>query len=268
MSRLNNFVGFKLAHLLDLQIKDAAPHIFRRPFLYVEQNTRMMQLATFLAIGPQIYLDGLVVTNENEHARGTKPIGRIGSKQIIFSLLDSDYPDGLETKALQIMDSTVDALEIDSTLASALEVFDKTKFAFVPIVANIDNERNAEIGSSSSVVVAALAIRDILPLIAKTNITIPIKQISSPLVSVDGNTSITNALNLMIGTGIRNIGINDVSIHDDDASGSVAEDGGKSQLLRIINDRKILEFMHRNGTKGLGDVNLINHLGHDIYGSG
>ena len=47
----------------------------------------------------------------------------IGSKHIIPNLLDSDYPDWLETKASQIMDSTVGALEMDSTLSSALEVF-------------------------------------------------------------------------------------------------------------------------------------------------
>jgi hypothetical protein len=46
-------------HLLDIQIKDAAPHILRRPFLFVEPNTRMLQIATFLAIGPQIYVDGM-----------------------------------------------------------------------------------------------------------------------------------------------------------------------------------------------------------------
>jgi hypothetical protein len=74
------------------------------------------------------------------------------------------------------MDSTVGALEMDSTLSSALEVFDKTRFAFAPIVANSDNERNGEIGNSSLVVTATLTIRDILPLIAKANITIPIKK--------------------------------------------------------------------------------------------
>jgi hypothetical protein len=73
----------------------------------------------------------------------------------------------------------------------------------------------------------------------------------------------------MIRTGIRNIGINeDVSIHDDANSG-VIEDWGKSKLLRIINDRKILEFLfshngreilRKNGTAGLGDINIINHL--------
>ena len=258
-----------MKHISDIKIKDAAPHIFTRPFLFVEPNTRMLQIGTFLAIGPQIYVDGLVVISENDKGQRSRPVGRIGCKHIISKLLDSDYPDWLETKASQIMDSTLGALEMDSTLSSALEVFDKTRFAFAPIVANRDNERDGEIGSSSLVVTAALAIRDILPLIAKANITIPIKKISSPLVSVDGNTSIINALSYMIRTGIRNIGINeDVSIHDDANSG-VIKDGVKSKPVRIINDRKILEFLfshkgreilHKNGIAGLGDINIINHL--------
>jgi hypothetical protein len=74
----------------------------------------------------------------------------------------------------------------------------------------------------------------------------------------------------MIGTGIRNLGINeDVSIHDNANGHSVIEDGGKSKLLRVINDRKILEFLfshngreilRKNGTAGLRDMNIINHL--------
>jgi len=244
-------------HLSDIRIKDAAPHIFRRPFLFVESNTRMLQIGTFLAIGPQIYVDGLVVMSEKDKGQSSRPVGRIGCKHIISNLLDSDYPAWLETKASQIMDNTLVALEMNSTLSSALEVFDKTRFAFAPIVAKRDNERDGEIGSSSLVVTAAFAIRDILPLIAKANITIPIKHISSPLVSVDGNTSITDALCYMIRTGIRNIGINDYASR------------GKSKLLRIINDRKILEFLfshkgreilRENGTAGLGDINIINHL--------
>jgi hypothetical protein len=66
----------------------------------------------------------------------------------------------------------------------------------------------------------------------------------------------------MIRTGIRNIGINeDGSIHDDVSGDSVGviEDGGKSKLLRIINDRKVLEFrfshngreiLRKNGDNG------------------
>ncbi|HET7148784.1 MAG TPA: hypothetical protein VFI73_09835 [Candidatus Nitrosopolaris sp.] len=259
-------------HLLDIQIKDAAPLIFRRPFLFVEPNTRMLQIATFLAIGPQIYVDGLVVISENDKGQRSGPLGRIGSKHIISSLLDSDYPDWLETKASQIMDITLGALEMDSPVSSALEVFDKTRFAFVPILANRENERYGEIGSSSLVVTAALAIRDILPLIANANLSIPIKKISSPLVSIDGNTSITNALSYMIRTDIRNIGINEDGSIQDNASGDrvgVVKDWGKSKPLRITNDRKILEFLfshngmeilRKNRITGLGDTNIINHL--------
>jgi predicted transcriptional regulator len=250
---------FYMKRISDIQIKNAAPHIFTRPFLFVEPNTRMLEIATFLGIGPQIYVDGLVVVSDNDKGQGRRPVGIIASKHIISNLLDSDYPDWLETKASQIMDSTVGALEMDSTLSSALEVFDKTRFGFAPIVANRDNERDGEIGSSL-VVTAVLTIRDILPLIAKANLTIPIKKISSPLTSVDGNTSIINALSYMIRTGIRNIGINE------DVYSYIY---GKSKVLRIINDRKMLEFLfshngreilHKNGTAGLGDINIINHL--------
>ena len=51
-------------HLSDIRIKDAAPHIFRRPFLFVESNTQMLQIATFFVIGPQIYVDGIIVIDE------------------------------------------------------------------------------------------------------------------------------------------------------------------------------------------------------------
>jgi CBS domain-containing protein len=258
-----------MKHISDIKIKNAALHIFTRPVLSVEPNTPMLQMGTFLAIGPQIYVDGLVVTSENDKGQRSRPVGRIGCRHIISNLLDSDYSAWLETKASQIMDSTEVALEMDSMLSSALEIFDKTRFAFVPIVANKDNERDGETGSSSLLVTAALAIRDILPLTAKANITIPIEKISSPLVSVDGNTSVMDALCYMIRTGIRNMGINeDVIIHDGANSGDIKE-GGKSKLVRIVNDRKILEFLfshkgreilRKNGIAGLRDINIINHL--------
>ena len=71
-------------HLSDIRIKDAAPpHIFRRPFLFVESNTQMLQIATFFAIGPQIYVDGITVIDEVQK----RPVGRISSKHIISSIL-------------------------------------------------------------------------------------------------------------------------------------------------------------------------------------
>jgi len=79
-----------MKHILDIQIKNAAPHIFRRPFLFVESNTRMLQIATLFAIGPQIYVDGLVVVSDNVKGQRTRPIGRISSKHIISNILEQD----------------------------------------------------------------------------------------------------------------------------------------------------------------------------------
>ena len=258
-----------MKHISDIKIKNAAPQIFTRPFLFVEPNTRMLQIGTFLAIGPQIYVDGLVVISENDKGQRGGPLGRIGCKHIMSKLLDFDYPAWLDTKASQIMDSTTVALEMDSTLSSALEIFEKTRFAFVPIVANRETERDEGTGGGSSVVTAALAVRDVLPLIVRANIAIPIKRISSPLVSVDGNTSVMDALCYMIRTGIRNIGIKEDVIVDVCANSSGIEDGAESHIVRIVNDRKILEFLfshkgreilRKNGVAGLRDINIINHL--------
>ena len=113
---------FYMKRISDIQIKNVAPHIFTRPFLFVEPNTRMLEIATFLAIGPQIYVDGLVVVSDNDKGQ-RRPVGTIASKHIISNLLDSDYPDWLETKASQIMDSTVGALEMDSTLSERIRSF-------------------------------------------------------------------------------------------------------------------------------------------------
>ena len=76
---------------------------------------------------------------------------------------------------------------------------------------------------------------------------------------MDKNTTIRTALDLMIEGGIRNIGIED----------NDAKNNNNNKLLRIINDRKILEFllshrgrkiMRRDGIAGLADINIINHL--------
>ena len=98
----------------------------------------------------------------------------------------------------------------------------------------------------------------------KANINRPIKDLCSPLVSVDKNTSIRGAIDFMIKHGIRNIGIT-----EDDKGNNADHNNNKTKLLRIINDRKILEFllshhgrkiMHTNGIAGLAEVDIINHL--------
>lgn len=244
--------------LLGIPIKDAAAHIFRRPYLSVNPTAHMLQIATFLAIGPQIYVDGLVVINESK-----KPIGRIGSKHIISDILRIGYPDWLERTAEQIMDDFAGTVDMNSPLSKAIEVFDKTRFAFVPIIAKEDDNRGGS--EAAEVVVASLSIRDILPLIAKTNIDRPIKDLCSPLISVDKNTSIRNAIDFMMKQGVRNIGIK-----EDNDGDNYGNNDNKTKLLRIINDRKILEFLlSHNGREVMqrdddvarsADIDIINHL--------
>jgi CBS domain-containing protein len=221
----------------------------------------MLEIATFLAIGPQIYVDGLVVIDENK-----KPIGRIGGKHIILNILKTGYPDWLKITALQIMDDFVGTTNMVSPLNRAVEIFDKTRFAFVPII----TRRTANSYSlEEEEAVASLSIRDILPLIAKADLDGPIKDICSPLVSVDKNTSIRSAIDLMIKHGIRNIGITGDDKGNDKRNNNNNNYNNKTKLLRIINDRKILEFllshngrkiMHNNGIAGLADIGTINHL--------
>lgn len=245
--------------LADIPIKDAASHIFRRPFLFVNPTAPMMQIATFLAIGPQIYVDGLVVINESK-----QPVGRISSKHIIFNIIVNGYPGWLERTAEQIMDDFAATIDMNSPLSKVIEVFDKTRFAFVPIIAKDDTH-----GGSEAEVIASLSIRDILPIVAKANIDRSIKDLSSPLLSVDKKMSIRDAIDFMFKDGIRNIGIKENADNDDQDDNSSSSNSNKTKLLRIINDRKILEFllshngkeiMRKNGIAGLADVDIINHL--------
>jgi predicted transcriptional regulator len=113
---------------------------------------------------------------------------------------------------------------MDSRLSNALKVFSKTRFAFVPVTTTQNEE---------AVIVASLSIRDVLPLIAKTNNNRPIKDLCSPLISVNKNTDIRTAIDLMIKEGIRNIGIKQNTDSNDNSF----------KLLYIINDRKLLEFL-------------------------
>jgi hypothetical protein len=75
----------------------------------------MLQITTFLAIGPQIYVDGLIVINESK-----KPIGRISSKHIIFNIINTGYPEWLEITAPQIMDDFAGIVDMNSPLSKVL----------------------------------------------------------------------------------------------------------------------------------------------------
>jgi CBS domain-containing protein len=239
-------------HILDIQIKDAAPHIFRRPILFVEPNTQMLQVATFLAIGPEIYVDGLFVIDDK--VQKEKPLGRISSRHIISSILEFGYPESMQKNASQMTDGLVMPLEMDSPLKRALEVFKTTGFAFVPIVAKSDDMKDDSLRAAAS-----LAIRDILPLITKANLSIPVKEFGSRLISVSGKTSIRNTFDYMLNKSIRNIGIKEELSYQVNGRTIRGDERGKeAKLYHIINDRNILEFLlSHNGREVLRRKGIV-----------
>jgi CBS domain-containing protein len=172
----------------------------------------------------------------------------------------------MQKNASQMMDGLVMPLEIDSPLKKALEVFKTTGFAFVPIVAKSDD---AEEGHSLRIA-ASLAIRDILPLIAKADLSIPVREFASRLVSLSGKSSIRDAFDYMLNKSIRNIGIAEESPHQIEYRIRGGDQTGKvGKLCHIVNDRKILEFLlsHngrevicRKGIIRLADLSIIDNL--------
>jgi hypothetical protein len=63
-----------LSKVIDIALRDAVPQVFKRPYLSVPPDSILMQIAPFMAIGLQIYVDGLVV-------------GIISNKQILISVI-------------------------------------------------------------------------------------------------------------------------------------------------------------------------------------
>jgi len=129
-----------------------------------------------------------------------KPIGRISSRHIISSILDFGYPHCMQKK--RFTGWTCNAFRNGFSIKKALEVFKTTGFAFVPIVAKSD-----DVEGGPSLRIAASLARAILPLIAKANLSIPVKEFASQLLSVNGKSSIRNALDIILNKSIRNIGI-------------------------------------------------------------
>jgi hypothetical protein len=121
-----------------------------------------------------------------------------------------------------------------------------------------------------SIVVASLVIRDTLPLIVKAKLSIPVEEVSSRLISLDGKTSIRDVLDLMMNKDVRNIGIKEGDfIHDVGINGDSESAGNSEGVVRIVNDRKLLEFllshngmevMRKNGIEGLAGVNITDDL--------
>ena len=195
-----------LSYLSDTSVRVAVPHIFRRPLLDVSPETPLTQLATFLAIGPQIYVDGLAVTLDQ------KPVGRIGSKHILKYVNRHSSFEWTDVSASDLMDSEIKSIEADAPLSELMIIFGRTRFAFVPVA--IRDE-----------IKTAISIRDLLPLIVDAGLAGSSKLISSQIVSCSTDTNLRDIISLMLSRNIRNI--------------VVRHENGTF----VVNDRKILEFL-------------------------
>lgn len=193
--------------VLDSPLSDAVPHIFKRPLLQVGPGDPLLKVATFLAIGPQIYVDGIAVLD------GNNLVGTIGGQHLIRYILHHEE-DWLQATAQEVMAREPNSISASSTLAEALDIFGATRFAYLPVI-------------KDSRVVASLSIRDVVRAVSGSTLKVPIAKIASRLVSVRRDTSIRKALDVMLEKRIRNLALED----------------GKRDSADIVNDRKVLEFI-------------------------
>ena len=50
-----------LPYSLDSPVSNLFPDVFEHPILFVYSDTKLVELTSYLAVGPQIYADGLLV---------------------------------------------------------------------------------------------------------------------------------------------------------------------------------------------------------------
>jgi predicted transcriptional regulator len=174
----------------------------------VSPSDSLLQVATFLAIGPQIYVDGLVVLD------GHKAVGTIGGQHLIKHILCLQEK-WLDEKASEVMTKVNSSVEAAAPLRTVLNIFSKTRFAFCTITVN-------------SKVAASLSLRDILKVVERSKLNVAANKLSSPLTYISKDASIGNALEMMLEKGIRNL---------------APMQGNSQEMTSIVNDRKILEFL-------------------------
>jgi predicted transcriptional regulator len=189
---------------LERPIFDIVPHIFKRPLLSVSPSDSLLQVATFLAIGPQIYVDAVVVLDNRKFE------GVVGGRHIIEYTVN--HPRAwLQGSASTVMNRSADTVQADLPLRAALDIFENTGFAFVPVTIKQD-------------VATSLSIRDVLRVAIASKLETPVAKLSSPIVAVEAHTTIGESLELMLEQGIRNLMVQDKS------------------KTGVINDRMILEY--------------------------
>ncbi|HEU4481804.1 MAG TPA: CBS domain-containing protein [Nitrososphaeraceae archaeon] len=264
-------------------INDNFSNILSRPFLSVYPDTKLFELIPFFAIGPDIYADGLVVTskniiqddNENFNNKKDKIFkesraelsgefikGRISSKHLLLIIIDllsqRKFAFSLyNLTAAEIMDVLTEEhmIESDSTVSKVLDIFKKTGFAFLPIVKKINYDN-----LNSYKMLSYLTVRDFLQFFLKKKkgqrnfaidnsclkeiIDIPIKDVSSKLISVSKNSLFVDVINMMLSNKIRNIGILN----------------NNSKLIGILNDRNILQLIVRSKDRFTSSTHESNNL--------
>jgi predicted transcriptional regulator len=220
-------------------IMETVPHIFKRPVLSVEARDSIIKTATFLAIGPQIYADGLVVID------GNTPAGRIGGRHVIKHILESRGEEWQHVPVSDVMDSSVCGVDAGSSLSYALDVFDETRFAFVPITVNYKIATSLSIRDVQRFVISRAA--EAYP----SKLDGPAIDLASPIVALEDDASVGKTLAAMVQNNIRNIVI--IKQEKDD------------KTMGIINDRKVLEFLlshdgrriiSEEGIRGLYDIKV------------
>jgi hypothetical protein len=107
-----------LPYSLDSPVSNLFPDVFEHPILFVYSDTKLVELTSYLAIGPQIYANGLLVMEQpgdrkQHNYQGEsgiarrRVIGQLGSKHIISHIIRTDpfsYRDSLyTTTALDIL---------------------------------------------------------------------------------------------------------------------------------------------------------------------
>jgi CBS domain-containing protein len=251
--------------LAKLKVKEVFNDSAKRPFLFVYPDTKLLEITTFLAIGPEIYVDGVVVVEENHNGKKIQtPVGMIGGRNVLRYMLESTFNPNEEffsaVTASQIMIEMTqsDLAETESSLSKVIDIFGRTRLAIVPVMRSI-KENNA----SKPAILGTLTIRDFLPLIVDRKIHFNhggneriINQISSPILSVGGDASIKDAISIMVNKGIRNIGIRNC---DHKRKGNTKK---SSKIACIVNDRKIMEFLlsHNRRAKSNPIFNSVSDL--------
>lgn len=183
-------------------------HVFRRPYLAVSPETSFIELGTYLAIGYQIYVDGLIVAVDK------RLVGRLSGRHILNRIIKMKYNEWPSITADQLMELSLSSVDRQASLIQLLELFYESRFALAPI-------------TNKGVLIGSIGIRDVLPLIRELNLDTPITTICSPMITISSSLSLKAAIELMLQKNIRNV---------------VIERDRPSDHY-IINDRKILEFI-------------------------